>query len=312
MLFFLSILGALIALSGMAMAHFRISSPALGFGIFSFGLLLLTLLFFPALIKLCRKGIGGTSSTALLFGLPALGLLIYVFVMAFQHPINDLTTDLENPPQFTHRTIEFPIPEEDKLLLDDSFVVDKSYNKAKSAVQIQKYQDLTFFDAKAPLEKVIPIMADRLKEQLPGWKIVVNDPIKGRIEAEVESKLFRFVDDVVVEVRRGSDPFDSQVHMRSKSRIGESDLGANYKRLMDLKVRLMLAVAPAVTEDAKRREAVLSAAQEKIRLMTEEEARKKQELEAIVNEGSKFIPPPPEPLKPAVPLVAPPSPRERK
>lgn len=290
---------------GVGFAHFRVSSPALGLGIFSLGLVLLAFLFFPALVKLWRKGIGGTSSTALLLGLPALGLLIYVFVMAYLHPINDLTTDLENPPQFTHRTIEFPIPEEDKLLLDDSFVLDKSYNKAKAALQFQKYPDLTFFDAKAPLEKIIPIMADRLKEQLPDWKIVVNDPVKGRIEAEVESKLFRFVDDIVVEARRGSDPFDSQVHMRSRSRVGESDLGANYKRLKDLRIRLMLAVDPAVTEDAKRREALSLAAQEKARIQAEEELKRRNEIETAVNEGSKILAPPPP--KPIVPLVAPPA-----
>jgi uncharacterized protein (DUF1499 family) len=59
------------------------------------------------------------------------------------------------------------------------------------------------------------------------------DPASGTVEAMETSRIFRFVDDVVVRVR----PTDhgSVVDVRSKSRDGKSDLGANAARIRRLR-----------------------------------------------------------------------------
>lgn len=62
-----------------------------------------------------------------------------------------------------------------------------------------------------------------------GWEIVETNAAEGRIEATETSFLFRFVDDVVVRVRADGD--GSRIDLRSTSRVGRSDLGANAARI---------------------------------------------------------------------------------
>jgi len=71
--------------------------------------------------------------------------------------------------------------------------------------------------------------AKRACESLPFTEITMADPEGGRLEARVESRIFHFMDDVVVRVRpygRGS-----RVDVRSKSRDGRGDLGVNAMRV---------------------------------------------------------------------------------
>jgi uncharacterized protein (DUF1499 family) len=63
-----------------------------------------------------------------------------------------------------------------------------------------------------------------------GWHITLADPARGTIEARDTSKLFRFVDDVAIRVRPGSNG-GSVVDIRSKSRDGKGDLGVNANRI---------------------------------------------------------------------------------
>jgi uncharacterized protein (DUF1499 family) len=61
------------------------------------------------------------------------------------------------------------------------------------------------------------------------WDIVDAVPDEGRIEATATTRWFRFKDDVVVRiVAHGA---GSRIDVRSKSRVGKSDLGANAKRI---------------------------------------------------------------------------------
>lgn len=58
------------------------------------------------------------------------------------------------------------------------------------------------------------------------------------LHAEARTRLLRFVDDVEFHLR----PADGEIAMRSASRLGYSDLGANRRRLERL--RAALAEAP--------------------------------------------------------------------
>jgi uncharacterized protein (DUF1499 family) len=68
-----------------------------------------------------------------------------------------------------------------------------------------------------------------LARRMPGWRSVRADRGTGRIEAEAVSRLFRFVDDVTIAVApHGA---GSRIDMRSRSRVGRGDFGANARRI---------------------------------------------------------------------------------
>ena len=62
-----------------------------------------------------------------------------------------------------------------------------------------------------------------------GWEIVAADPIEGRLEATDTTFWFGFKDDI--EVRITAQGADSRVGVRSKSRVGRGDAGANAARI---------------------------------------------------------------------------------
>lgn len=62
-----------------------------------------------------------------------------------------------------------------------------------------------------------------------GWEITKADAKAGRLDAVATTFWFGFKDDV--EVRVAATPAGSQVEVRSKSRVGKGDSGANAKRI---------------------------------------------------------------------------------
>src|SRR5690606_11832912 len=77
--------------------------------------------------------------------------------------------------------------------------------------------------------------AERAARDL-GWTIVATVPADGRLEASDTTFWFRFTDDIVVRIRpEGS---GSLVDVRSKSRVGRSDVGTNAARIRRFLARL--------------------------------------------------------------------------
>ena len=62
-----------------------------------------------------------------------------------------------------------------------------------------------------------------------GLEIVAVEPKEGRIEATATTFWFGFKDDVVIRIV--ADGSGSRLDMRSKSRVGRSDVGANAARI---------------------------------------------------------------------------------
>lgn len=63
-----------------------------------------------------------------------------------------------------------------------------------------------------------------------GWDIVARAPAEGRIEAIATSDWFGLTDDIVIRIRpEGATA--SRIDIRSKSRVGQSDFGANARRI---------------------------------------------------------------------------------
>lgn len=67
-------------------------------------------------------------------------------------------------------------------------------------------------------------------QALDSWEIVQADPRTRRIEAERTTRVFRFVDDITIQVEPVTE-FVAQVHLRSASRVGKSDLGQNARNI---------------------------------------------------------------------------------
>jgi uncharacterized protein (DUF1499 family) len=76
-------------------------------------------------------------------------------------------------------------------------------------------------------EKVFDKAIETIKNM--GWELVSSAPDQGRLEATDTTFWFGFKDDVVIRIQ--STGGNTLVDVRSKSRVGESDLGANANRI---------------------------------------------------------------------------------
>ena len=85
----------------------------------------------------------------------------------------------------------------------------------------------------------------RILAELPRTRIVAEGG--NYLHAECTSRIFRFVDDLELQLR----PADGVIAVRSASRVGRSDLGVNRDRVESLRASLAEAgfVRPAATVD---------------------------------------------------------------
>ena len=132
-------------------------------------------------------------------------------------PIHDITTDTDDPPQFVAlyalRQKSFNGPE---------YAGDKIARIQKAA-----YPDIAPRVLDEPSARAFE--RAHAAARAMGWHIAAAVPDEGRIEATATTPLLRFKDDVVIRVRpEGS---GARIDVRSKSRLGRSDLGANAKRI---------------------------------------------------------------------------------
>jgi uncharacterized protein (DUF1499 family) len=136
-------------------------------------------------------------------------------------PINDITTDPADPPQFVALAHDATNASRDMSYPGETF----------ASQQRAGYPDLAPITVDRPPDEVLA----KVKSAIDGfgWKVVSLDPRAGQIEATDTSHIFRFVDDIVVRVR----PQDggTRVDMRSKSRVGRGDVGANAARIRRLR-----------------------------------------------------------------------------
>ena len=162
----------------------------------------------------------------------ALGFILYLGAQvrtAQSVPaIHDISTDLDDVPQFTRLTVR-----EDNL--ENVPDMDRPELKAMTpeerwkAIQRESYGDIRTVRVPAGVEETV-----RRAEALArarGWDIAHVDPQAGVVEATDTTRFFRFKDDVAVRVRPAPDGEGSLVDMRSISRVGGSDVGVNAERV---------------------------------------------------------------------------------
>lgn len=164
-----------------------------------------------------------TRSAGVSTPLLALVLGVAVFYVPFQFqrtarsvpPINDITTDTEHPPEFM--TIARPYP-----------------GAEFARQQRAAYPDLRSLTlAMPPSEAFARALA---AGEGMGWQVVRRDAQSGRIEAVDTTRWFGFKDDITVRISPAGG--GSRIDVRSKSRVGRSDLGTNARRIRDYLQRL--------------------------------------------------------------------------
>jgi hypothetical protein len=130
--------------------------------------------------------------------------------------INDITTNLQDPPTFSAALEEEANRERDMSYPADFVpLVSKAYPDL-SSLQVAQSREAAY---QAALDA-----ARRLD-----WTITFEDAAAGVFEAQEVSGVFHFVDDIAVRV--ASDGSVSAIDVRSKSRDGRSDMGVNAARI---------------------------------------------------------------------------------
>lgn len=155
----------------------------------------------------------------MIFGLAVVAPIYFTVQAGFKVPqIHDITTDLQDPPTFTavrslrttkHNSLERKTPANLAELQQAGYPdleplqIDKDPSQVfKEAVELAKARD---------------------------WEIINASAKEGIIEATATTKIMGFKDDVVIRVTNKNN--QAIVDMRSASRIGISDMGANAARI---------------------------------------------------------------------------------
>lgn len=132
-------------------------------------------------------------------------------------PIHDISTDLENPPVFVAVAKEranAPNPVE--------------YAGEETAEQQREaYPEIQPLLLESDYERVFSAALAVVNDL--GWQLVASDLTEGRIEATDTTFWFGFKDDVVIRIVKKADQV--RVDVRSKSRVGRSDVGKNAERI---------------------------------------------------------------------------------
>ena len=140
-------------------------------------------------------------------------------------PIHDITTDTANPPEFVAIVpLRKDAPNGYEYGVSEAWPAEKL-----GATTIQAYPGLK--PIKSDLSVADAVDRTEATLQAMGLQIVAVDKGAGLVEATASTFWFGFKDDMVVRVV--GDGEGSKIDLRSMSRVGQSDVGANAARIVD-------------------------------------------------------------------------------
>jgi uncharacterized protein (DUF1499 family) len=139
------------------------------------------------------------------------------FLLSLLLPINDITTSLEAPPGFKGQEIE-------------------AFDQGLKERHQRLYPDLKPIELHASPEAVFSSLKEWIKSR-DDWELSYEDKAT-QIEWIATTEVMNFKDDVVVRIENlgqtSAEGPQSKIHVRSKSRVGKSDLTANAKRIKEV------------------------------------------------------------------------------
>jgi uncharacterized protein (DUF1499 family) len=163
--------------------------------------------------------------------IPALALGFAASVMSKAKdipPIHDIATDIQDPPAFS------------KAVIDARAAIGGGNPIAPMNVPVPALKGKTVGElgkaanpdlAPLALSRSVPDATKLVAEVAAAEGLKVTTTGDGVVEAVAESFWFGFKDDVVFRIRPAATGAGSVVDIRSTSRVGMSDLGANGKRI---------------------------------------------------------------------------------
>ncbi len=226
----IAIFAAQVAVIGMILHRFDFLGAKVVtnlLGVSAFGGLLALILAAIALVRIWRQGLlgGGHAVAGVIIGLLLLaGPLWYLPGLLTLPKINDISTDLLSPPKF----------------VAIAGLRDKDANPVQypgitvSERQVEAYPDIRPMVLERSAEETFDLVHEAVIR--PDWQIVTNRKPggngQGLIEAVSRTLVMGFADDIVIRVSAGIG--EARIDVRSASRYGEHDFGANAKRIRRL------------------------------------------------------------------------------
>ncbi len=180
-----------------------------------------------SIIRIWFGGQSGASHAVAAIFIACVGLALPMFYLAHAAilpPLTDVQTSPDEPLEF--KTLNTMRPADANPLKDPD------------AAQIDAQEDAYPDIEPMVLERAAPEVFSLVHEAVDrlGWEIVVSEPPGetgiGRIEATARSLIMGFTDDVVIQIK--GDDAHTQIDMRSASRYGMHDFGANAKHIAKL------------------------------------------------------------------------------
>ncbi|MBW2363254.1 MAG: DUF1499 domain-containing protein [Deltaproteobacteria bacterium] len=217
-------IGAIAALGGIGLIQAGAIPPMGGFALFALGTVvaglsatLLGLLGWVAARRDFESGRRRQALAGIVVGAALLGAVFYAGRDGQGLPrINDIATDVTNPPAFHPDTVRTD-PAGRDMTYPDGF-----------AEQVRgAYPDLAPLDLAVAPSEAFALALGTARAQ--GWQITHQSEPLGSFDATDTTRIFRFVDDITVRVLPQGE--GSRIDVRSKSRDGRGDLGANANRI---------------------------------------------------------------------------------
>lgn len=210
---------------GLFLAYLGIASPMVGFGLSALGCLSAVVGALVIAVTFFTRG-GKDTFLGIAKTLPLIAVLGFVVYQASLYPrINDVATVTDAIPQFPS---SLPGGEE-------KAPAKKYTEEHKNAIALG-YPNLSGYISTYPDFRVFEAAIEVLNSH-PSVEIKVASKDKNYIYYTQNSSVYKFVDDVAIQISSSSDG-GATLQMRSRSRDGQSDFGANAKRIEQFKVLL--------------------------------------------------------------------------
>ena len=212
----------LVALAG-PLYKFNIVELGTAFSSFKYGVILAVIALILLIIQvICKRKTVSMLSAITVVAFSAISIIAPLSMMNKAKnvpPIHDISTDTVTPPEFVAIA---------PLRADAPNPV--AYSGIETAEQQRNaypdLQTLRYTQSKAELVVAVKKTIDDL-----GWEVINTDANAGLVEATDSTMWFGFKDDLVVRITdNGSERL---LDVRSKSRVGGSDLGKNAERIRD-------------------------------------------------------------------------------
>lgn len=217
-------------IEGPVLAHLEIVPGLVGFWVMLGGVGMAVV---AAMLGLVARMMGTPPNGVL--GLGFGGGMLVVAVLAIsggrvESPVTEATTDFENPPNFFRAptlatTEQMPPPQRSFVLLPADLTALKAAHPDLGPLRLPRSPADAF-------ELALAVASAR-----PEWQITYVDRNTKTFEGVAVTRLLRFRDDFVVRVTpdapagAASPSPTARIDMRSRSRVGDSDHGANAARI---------------------------------------------------------------------------------